>query len=243
MRLVLVYFFLTVALFAGQKSATYDVEYGMFKELGTAEAVMKEDGKNYTIELHAKTQGLAKFLSRNRVEYYSSSGYKEGDTFVPTKFVQRKSWSDREDRTTYTFDHKSHKVTKLKEKFEDGSLESRSEEHLKYYAKNDILTLYFNIAESLKSFKSGEHRVFYAVGANPKDGKVDVISPSGAKLNELKEYVGGAASDRHLIVVINQKIFQSENGELFLLFDPAGETKKAVLKDVILFGDIRGIKR
>jgi Protein of unknown function (DUF3108) len=243
MKAVLALVFLAIVAFGAQKNASYSVEYGLFKELGTAEAAMKDDGKSFTIDIYAKTQGVAKFLTRNRVEHYSSVGYKEGEQFVPTRFVQSRKWSDREDRTTYTFDHKTKKITKLKEKFEDGKLEDRSEEPLEYYAKNDILTLYFNIAENLKTFKAGDHKIYYAVGANPKDGKVDVISPSGAKLNELKEYIGGTPSDKHLIVIINQKIFQSENGELFLLFDSTGETKKAVLKDVILFGDIRGIKK
>ena len=143
----------------------------------------------------------------------------------------------------YTFDHKTKKIIKQKEKYEDGELESKSTEVLPYYAENDILTLYFNFAENIKDIKAGEHKIYHAVGANPKDGKVDVLSPTGEKLEEVKESCEGNAGDRHLIVTINQKIFQSENGELFILFDRAGETKKAVLKNVILFGDIRGVAR
>ena len=241
---LLIFFILSVSLaFGTQKKAIFDVEYGFLKELGVAQASLDSDSKTYTIRIYAEASGIAKFLSRNRQEVYTSTGYIQNGQFVPTRFIQQKNYSDKLELTTYTFDHKIKKVVKQKEKFEDNKLISKSVEPLEYYADNDILTLYFNIAENLKAIKTGEHRIYYAVGANPKDGKVDVIAPSGDKLSKMKSYIGGGSDDRHLVVIINQKIFQSDNGELYILFDRAGETKKAVLKDVIFFGDIRGIAR
>jgi hypothetical protein len=225
------------------KRATFDVAYAFFKELGVANAQIDTNGAVYSIKVEAKANGLAKLLSRNRQEVYTSEGYIENGQFVPTKFTQQRSHSDIVDITIYTFDNFLKKITKRKEKFEDNKIISQSSEVLEFYANNDILTLYFNIAENLKSIKQGEHRIYYAVGANPKDGKVDVIAPIGAKLDEVNKSCKAQIDDRTLIVIINQKIFQSENGELFILFDKSGETKKAVLKNVILFGDITGKNR
>ena len=235
---------LLVCLLLGEsKKSVFDIEYGFLKELGSAEASLKNDGKNYSITILANTKGFARFLSRNRQEIYTSSGTVENEIFLPSKFIQQKSYADKLEWTIFSFDHKAKKVTKTKEKFEDGKRISSSEETLGYYADNDILTLYFNIAENLKNIRAGEHKIYHAVGANPKDGKVDVIAPEGEKLSAVKQTCVASANDQALVVIINQKIFQSENGELFILFDEKSETKRAVLKNVILFGDIRGVAR
>ena len=45
----------------------------------------------------------------------------------------------------------------------------------------------------------------------------------------------------YLIVTIYQKIFASKEGKLYIVLNSEGIAKKAVLKDVIMFGDIVGI--
>jgi len=66
-----------------------------------------------------------------------------------------------------------------------------------------------------------------------------LIAPTGKKLNDLRSYLGKKAG-HFLIVFINQKIFASKRGELYLDLNDDGICTKAVLKDVIFFGDIRG---
>ena len=48
------------------------------------------------------------------------------------------------------------------------------------------------------------------------------------------------ANGHILVVIINQKIFSSKRGELYINLDDDGICTSAVLKDVIFFGDIRG---
>lgn len=242
--LTLIFFiFIKPVLSSQVKSSEFAIEYGFFKELGEAKATLESDGKSYSIRIDARTQGLAKFLSRDRKESYNSQGFVEGGLFVPVRFIQQKEYSNRQDVTVYYFDHLKKMITKEKNKYESGHLLSKSKEFLEYYAKNDILTLYFNVAENLKNINFGEHMIYHAVGANQKDGRVDIISPDSGKLKEVVESCGSYIDSRYLVVVINQKIFQSSNGELFIMFDKHGETKKAVLKNVILFGDIRGVAK
>jgi hypothetical protein len=229
------------SLFGFTKSADYDVEYGWFKELGDAKAQLVVEGKNYHIRIEANTMGLAKFLSRGRAEVYESYGIVTPNGYLPQKFTQYKKWSDKAERTTYIFDHAAKKVIKAKEKYEDGRLIDKNEEINKYYADNDILTLYFNISDDFRTMKAGSQKVYYAVGANPKDGRVDLIIPSGAKLGEIKETFEGVKASSYVIVYINQKIFSSERGELWIAFNEKNDCERATLKDVILFGDVRGI--
>jgi hypothetical protein len=56
-------------------TATYEVSYGIFEAMGIADArfEIKED-QTYTIRIEARTTGVAKILSNNRVEIYESHG-------------------------------------------------------------------------------------------------------------------------------------------------------------------------
>ncbi len=240
MRIFVLSLFFVAYVFGFTKVADYDVEYGWFKELGDAKAALVSDGKNYHIKIEAKTKGLAKFLSRSREEAYESYGVVTSDGYLPTKFVQFKRWSDKAERTTYIFNHTAKTVQKIKEKYEDGALTDKSSEANKYYANNDILTLYFNISDDFRSMKQGAQKVYYAVGANPKDGRVDLIVPQGAKLGEIKDTFKGVNATSYVTVFINQPIFSSERGELWIAFNSSNDCERATLKNVILFGDIRG---
>ncbi len=241
MRVFFLVAFLALSLFGFSKSADYDVEYGWFKELGYARANLVVNGQQYHIKIEAKTNGLAKLLSRNRQEIYESFGVATPKGYLPQKFVQYKSWADKAERTTYIFEHAAKKIIKIKERYEEGKLVDRSEEPNKYYADNDILTLYFNISDDFRAMRAGSQKVYYAVGANPKDGRVDLIIPTGAKLDEIKETFEGVKASSYVIVYINQKIFSSEKGELWIAFNDKNDCERATLKNVILFGDIRGI--
>ena len=241
MKIVVFLFLLINALFSFTKIADYDVEYGWFKELGDAKAALVVNGQNYHIKIEAKTNGLAKLLSRNRQETYESFGIVTKNGYLPTKFTQLKQYSDKIERTTYLFDHITKKVTKIKESYEDGELIDKSAELNKYYADNDILTLYFNISDEFRGMKPGSQKIYYAVGANPKDGKVNLIIPTGERLFEIKETFKEVGAVSYVIVYINQKIFSSERGELWIAFNDKNECETAALKDVILFGDIKGI--
>lgn len=241
MRIVIFAALLVVSLFGFSKTAEYSVEYGWFKELGDAKAQLVVNNRSYHIKIEANTKGLAKFLSRGRAEVYESYGIVTPNGYLPQKFTQYKRWSDKAERTTYIFDHNTKKVIKIKEKYEDGKLTEKNEEPNKYYADNDILTLYFNISDDFRSMMPKSQKIYYAVGANPKDGRVDLIIPAGAKLDEIKETFEGVRASSYVIVYINQKIFSSERGELWIAFNDKNECEMAALKDVILFGDVRGI--
>ena len=241
MRVFLICCCLVFALFGFEKKSLYEVEYGVFKELGFADAKLTVSGQNYHMKIHAKTEGLARFLSQKREEVYESFGVTTKNGYLPYRFVQYKRWSDKEERTTYLFDHTKKDVKKIKEKYEDGRLVDKGEEPNKYYADNDILTLYFNISDDFKGMPAGAKKVYYAVGANPKDGRVDLIIPHGAKLSEIKEELEEPKAASYVVVFINQKIFSSERGELWLAFDAKNDCVKATLKDVLFFGDVRGI--
>ncbi len=232
---------LTILTFLNAKTviATYKVGFGIFGKIGTAQAILHIDNnEHYTVSIEAKATGFAKVLSGGRVEEYKSEGRVVNGVLVPDKYVGITKTSSKIRKKLYIFNHKAKKIKMIKITTKDAKT-TKSQEYIKYYAVDDILSLFFNIKKYLDNFKFKGKKILYAVGANKKDGRVDLIVPTGKSLKDLKSNLG--RKDGHFLkVFINQKIFASKRGELFLDIDNEGFCAKALLKDVILFGDITG---
>lgn len=251
--MTLSHIFLIIFLFssaiATNISAKYKVTFGIFGEIGIAKTNLHVDDKNhYIIKLHAKTTGMANFLSGNREEWFVSSGkVDEQGILIPDyyeKIVQRQTRANTSDdsliikkdikRYTFSHDKKEMKMETTKHRGESVGYQTRKGD---YYAPNDLLSLFFNLKNMLVSLEIKEPAKFYAVGANKTDGRIDVVplkDPERIK----KEFDW---DDGHMMkVVINQKIFSSDKGELLVNLGDNGLCKQAVLKDVLFFGDIRG---
>lgn len=229
-----------VALWAGPVDTAYDVSFGIFDKLGRATAVYRAEGSRYTMTIGAKATGTAAFLSGGREDRYESTGTIVGGRYRPDRYVTTSRSSGGQKRTVYLFDHDERQIRQTKEEAINGRFVATSTQTIPYYAPDDILTLYFSVLDRIETLRTGMRYSFYAVGANKKDGRVDVTVADGAAQEELRRDLGYAPGDRYLIVVINQKIFSSANGELALRIASDGTCTRAVLKDVLFFGDIRG---
>jgi hypothetical protein len=215
--------------------AKYDIYYGVLGTVGEARAFLNVEDKTYKIRIKAKATGLARIISRNRIEVYESTGIVKDGMLVPDIFVVTKTKEGRKDIKRYMFDHKRGKINLLKTKIVDKK-KSDSQKSLPYVAKNDILTLFFNLKLILgKNFSTKEALRLIAVGASDKDGKIDINSHVDGSIAKLLE------ENNHLLsVVLNQRIFASQKGEMFMNLNDDGICTSALLKDVIMFGDIRG---
>lgn len=222
--------------------ANYKLSFGILGEFGTAQAVLKTENKTYEIITKAQTSGVAKTLSGNRQEIFISKGEKIGEIFVPKLFTHEitriKNGKKRREFKIYEFDHKVQKIAFTKLKHENNELISKQSKILEFYAKNDILSLFFNFKILSRDFTAQNRQNFalYAVGANKKDGRVDIKIPNEKEQKSLAKSLGNG---ENFIVFINEKIFSSKKGELHLSLDQNGTAKKAILRDVLLFGDIR----
>ena len=233
MKTILLLFFAFLSLFEQNLHLEkhYSISYGVLGELGIATASVTIDSSNkYTIKMEAKTTGVAKFLSQNKQEIYISRGVVIDNKFVPDFYSKLVTNNVKHRLKEYTFNHKNKKIiesrsTKKLDKTTKTWEEDTSNEPLEYYAPNDILSLFFNLKEIVKNLPSGIEHTFYAVGANKDDGKVNV---EVLEKNDLK-------------VFINQKIFSSPRGELYITLDKDGLCDKATLKDLLLFGDVRAV--
>lgn len=245
------YFFILVIflnfLNAKTLDATYKITFGIFGEIGTAKTTLKIRNNNtYKIDIHAYTTGLTSVISGGREEWFSSVGtISNNGLLIPNeykKIVQRKKNVNNEliikkDIKRFEVSHMKQKVVSQKMKYEDEKLKSEVREELKYYAQNDLLSLFFNFKNLFKSLEIIEPMKLTAIGANKKDGKIDILPVENTKiLQEELSWKDGV----YLKVVINDKIFTSQKGELLVNLNKEGIAQSAVLKDVIFFGDIRG---
>jgi len=103
------------------------------------------------------------------------------------------------------------------------------------------LTLYFNLDYSVKEKHKHKKYVFKAVGAEKQQGKVTVQIPKKKDLPTYYETLGNNSA-WYATAIIHQKIFSSQEVRLLLGVAKDGIVNQAVLKDVIFFGDIQGVR-
>lgn len=253
MRIIIMCVFTVVSLFSMDLKAKFDIAYGIFGTVGTTTTQTYVDEQNhYRIDLHVETQGLAHFFSGSREEWYLSVGNVNiKGVFIPESFEKKVthtvstgsasdvSWEVETVTQKYTFDHEKKKIMLEETKARGEKILDKVKKQLDYYAPYDLLSLFLNFPKVLPSLDLQKPTVLYAVGANDKDGRVDVHPVENAL--STKDKFGW--SDGHILkVILNQKIFASEKGELLLNLGDDGLAKNGVLQDVIFFGDIRGTR-
>ncbi|MEA3419329.1 MAG: DUF3108 domain-containing protein [Campylobacterota bacterium] len=217
--------------------AVYRVSFGIFGEIGIAKAHLEKNGEQYLIRVEGEATGIAKKLSKGRREVHISKGHIKNALLLSDTYTVIKSYGEKNSKKHYTVDHKKKQVVKYSEKSESGKQISRDEKVLDFYAENDLLTLYFNIASLITEKEKKGVYTFNAVGAEKQKGSVMVIVPD-AKERIAYETDLGKGSAWYLTAIIHQKIFASDRGELILAIGKDGITEKAVLKDVVMFGDV-----
>ncbi len=188
MRIIILILFFLASVFAKDISATYKISFGIFGQIGIAKTSLHVQGNKYKILLHAKSTGLASFISGGREEFYESSGYIKDKLLVPNiykKLVENRvnigdAFSDefktviKKYTLIYSFNHKLKKV-EVKKIREKGKKKSESEEKLKFFTNNDILSLFFNFKNLFPNLEIKKHYILHAVGGNKENRKIDIF--------------------------------------------------------------------
>ena len=222
--------------------ADYKVEFGIFGEIGIANAVLTKDEKSYKIDVELKATGLAKTLSGGRTEHHISKGHIENGLMVSDMYQVIKKYGSQTSNKVYTIDHKAKTVTKQYQHWDGDKQDADESKKLDFYSDDDLLTLYFNLNKKIPNREKSASYVFKAVGAEKQGGKAEIFIPKQSELSEYKNMLGESTDSWYARAIIHQKIFSSDKGELLLRIGNDGITQKAVLKDLILFGDVRATK-
>ncbi len=225
--------------------AYYSAEFGIVGEVARAHATLTSKGKTYTLDANIEAVGaIAKTVTNNLKERHVSNGHIVNGLLVTDVYQMIKSYGVYNSTTIYRVDHKRKRVTRHYIKWEKDKEIINEKVRLGYYGRNDLMTLFMNLSKYIKEkYKSKRYR-FSVVGADRKNGRVDVIIPSRNSLKQTKGLVGGGKKgDWYSKVVMYRKLYQSEKGELEVKIGKEGLVDKAVLKDLIFFGDVRIIRQ
>jgi hypothetical protein len=228
---------------AGGVNVNYGVSFGVLGELGTASVSLNESGKNYIIDIHAKTTGVVRVMSGNRQERHTSRGHIAGGKYISDSYSVHISHGNKIKDKLYTIDHKAKRVTKRIIKKEGGKIVSDEVEKLDFYSPNDLLSIYMNTPKLISP--SGDTSKSYrlkAVGAENQDGSIEILVPSISQLPRYKKELGDGHK-WYFKAIINQPIFASKRGEFMISMDENGVTQKAVLQDLLMFGDLVARKK
>ncbi len=229
----------------------YRVEFGIVGEVGRVHTEYQDNSKNYTIDAHVQAVGiLAKQVTDNLKERHICKGYitKRGIR-IATSYQMIKSYGKYKSMTYYRVNHKTKKIQKTYKKWltRPGKSDRKIEDStydLDYYAVDDMLTLFLNLSYKIKNKTMPKHYRFKAVGADREHGNVDIIIPTQKQANEMSKLVGKADKGEWLMnLVMHRQLYGSKQGELMVHMGKGSIVEKAVLKDLIFFGDVRIIKK
>lgn len=222
--------------------ADYKVEFGIIGEIGIANAILIKGDDHYEISVKLKATGIADTLSGGRSEHHISKGHIENDVLIADYYQVTKSHGSKMTTKLYSINHKEKSVNKDYKRWNKGKMTVDKSETLDYYAADDLLSLYFNLHQKITDRTTAKEYTFKAVGAEKRKGTVTVAIPKKKDLEIYEDSLGKNVDSWYAGAIIYQDIFSSEKGELLLRIGNDGITEKAVLKDLILFGDIRAEK-
>ena len=232
-------FSLTSFTFAQTIQLNYKATFGIFGTVGSIHNTLSKNAKSYQIKTVVKLAGLAKMMLGNQKETYISKGHMEKGLMVSDFYEMTSEKKNKKKVKTYLFDHKKHKTTKNEKVWREGKLTKNKTQTLDFYAKDDLLTLYFNLGVALK--KPGETYMFKAVGLEKQRGEVRIIVPNKSQLKAYQKDLGTTA---HLYAkaLIHQKNFKKKKGDILLAIGKDGFIQKSVIKDVLLYGDAQLVR-
>lgn len=224
----------TTILCARQIEGVYKVKFGLFGKVATAIAKLENNDTHYKASLNIVSTGIAKYLSKGRIESYSSEGKIEENIYKPVKFYKSVQTKKKHYIREYSFNYEDNKLLYIRV---DKKNNSKSSEELDYFTNNDLITIFLNM-NSLVNFDKKENYIEIAY-KKKEQRKIKLEIPQNEDKKKIQKLLK-TKYNKVVIAIINQKIFSSSKGELLLALDDNNVVHKAILKDVVLFGDIKG---
>lgn len=244
LRFSLMLMFFMSVLHAQNIEAKYSVEFGVVGEIARAHATLAVNGSSYMIDANITVVGnIAKAVTNNLKERHISKGHIENALLVTDMYQMIKSYAEVTSTTIYRVDHKTKRVTRQEIRWKQGKEILNEKVTLGYYGTDDMMTLFLNLPGHIRDKFTSRNYRFKVVGADRKNGRVDIYIPTKKALGEIQKNMGnGKKGDWYSRVVMHRQLYHSKKGELDLRIGKEGMVDKAVLKDLIFFGDVR-IKR
>jgi len=215
----LIILIISVFSFAFSMKAEYSAKYGWFGEIAKATGYFEKNSTHYLIKTISYTTGFAKKLIDFK-NIHISQGVVKNNILIPLTYENIIIRNGKKYRLIYKFDYNNSKIYKTA--YKKGKLSYKKT--LSFFAKNDILSLYFNLPQIMKKDKA----TFKAVGGDRHTGRVDVEILKRGKITKLKAN-------------LYNKVFAGDKGIVYLDINSSNfVTLKGEVKNVLKIGDVKG---
>jgi len=240
MKKIFIYIFL-VTIVSNIASAkvihiNYEAKFGILGRVGKIDNKIIINGGKYTIDTTLKLYGIAKMLLGNQKEHYISKGRFVSGKFIPNYYSMSSVKKGKKRVKEYFFNHRKHRIIRLKKRWQNGKLVKNKKVTLKFYATDDLLTLYFNMNRHIQEHKNQHNFTLNVAGLERQKGKVTISVATKRDIKKYRDDLGSSASwyaKAHIV----QKSFKNKSGDILLSVSKDGYIKKAVIKDLVMYGD------
>jgi len=236
--LILLTFCLSLIAHAKSVRVDYKGTFGIFGTVGTIYNTIDRNGTHYQIKSEVKLAGIAKILLRGQKEHYLSKGHLENGRMVSDYYVMTSVKQNKKVIKEYYIDHLKKKTYKRYRKWKHGKLVKEEKKDLGFYAKDDLLTLYFNMDKYVRKHTKGCAFTVRAVGLEKQKGIVKITIPSQKEESTYRKDLGKHTS-WYAKALIVQENFRKKKGDILLAGTKDGFIKKAVIKDILMYGDAK----
>ncbi len=225
-------------LYAQTVSLNYRATFGIFGTVGMIKNRVEQNGDRYRIETTVELVGMAKMIMGGQTEHYLSRGHTENGLMVTDYYRMVSRKKSKVVTKEYIIDHQAHKVTKKYKRVKHGKIERETTQQLDFYAKDDLLTLYFNMDKHIRDHQGAHSFMLKAVGLEKQKGLVRITVASPSEVPSYRKDLGESAA-WYAKALIVQKNFRKKKGDILLSVEKDGFIKKAVIKDILLYGDAK----
>jgi len=243
-RVFAILLLLFVNLSAKTLHAKYHVEYGVIGKVADINVSYRSDTKHYRIDAFVAAYGrLANLITHHLREHHISTGSLQSVMHATDHYEMHKRYGKYKSNTIYRTNIKRATLIRTYKLYENGKFKFTQTKKLPYFSMHDLLTFFLDLPKLIEGTKMGSCKTFRVVGADRKNGRVDVCLPSSSNINRYKKLLDmnatGNSSLFYAKVIMYRKLYHSKQGELEIAIDRDGIVHKAVLEDVLFFGDVR----
>jgi len=226
------------AAFAGER-LRYTLGFLWFRHAADSTVTLARDGEDYLITLTGETRGFVRWVTKQRKDYYRA--YVEeidgGRRFRLKRFEKEVTIGKRVRRGVTVMDYEKGVLTKRS--WGGGKDEKKSEEPIPADTLyDDPLTAFYNFR--FGAYGPIEEGREYYIKTFPKNG-VDTMYVRIATDGERQKRRRRRGPVSHLAdIKIDRELFGSQTGNVEVIFTKELVPLEGVVKDVLLFGDVRG---
>jgi len=232
----IVEFLILFTIFIDASNYKYIVSSPLFGKLGVITVESSSSDRGYLLKAKAKTEGMAAFLTKNRVERYLSQGHYGDGKFSTDIFKIKRDMRNKKEIDEYHFDYNSSIVTKRRVRWKKGVLKKDDTKALKYFSAQDLTALYLNIIPKIIE-SSSYKKSFFVVGAEKIGGEITIYTPDEKRKREELKRLG--LKNAHIIIVTTDgKIFGKRHRELIMAIDNNGVLRASRLEALPVVGNL-----